>query len=500
MPSGLLMVAPVRQRRGPEPEETFAKLFHTLTGTFQRILTRAMARHFEDQGGVATMDPNPVVRWLTSKVISRLTSPQRLVRRRQKTEQRRVSAGQPHVVEYFHQVDDGYSHLTAQVLKPLTERYDIRLVVYLVSGPEGNNVADPELLERLSRYDAFHIAPHYGLHFPERDEPPSASLVRLAAAILSAQSAEGFSDCAAEVGDALWADDTGGLGALAERYGRETDEAVEAKFAAGNDRRQQLKHYSGAMFYYGGEWYWGVDRLYHLEKRLADLHADRRAGEPLIAPRPGVDAPVLTDDGRLTLEVFASLRSPYTAVGFDRAVDLARDAGVRLAVRPVLPMVMRGVPATREKGLYIFGDAAREARESGVPYGNFYDPVGEPVRRCYSLYPWACGQGRGIELISNFLRAAFVDGINTNNDKGLQTVVEAAGLDWAQARRIVGQSGWEEELEANRLALYQAGLWGVPSFRLLDENGRQVLALWGQDRLWLIAREIQRQLGVRQEC
>jgi 2-hydroxychromene-2-carboxylate isomerase len=49
-------------------------------------------------------------------------------------------------------------------------------------------------------------------------------------------------------------------------------------------------------------------------------------------------------------------------------------------------------------------------------------------------------------------------------------------------------------LEENRLAMYAAGLWGVPSFRLLDAQGHPLLALWGQDRLWLVAREIQRQL------
>jgi 2-hydroxychromene-2-carboxylate isomerase len=58
----------------------------------------------------------------------------------------------------------------------------------------------------------------------------------------------------------------------------------------------------------------------------------------------------------------------------------------------------------------------------------------------------------------------------------------------------VGQPGWEEILERNRLAMYNAGLWGVPSFRLLDRQGETQLALWGQDRLWLVAREIERQL------
>ncbi len=37
----------------------------------------------------------------------------------------------------------------------------------------------------------------------------------------------------------------------------------------------ELKHYSGAMFYYGQEWYWGVDRLHYLEQRLSELGVDR---------------------------------------------------------------------------------------------------------------------------------------------------------------------------------------------------------------------------------
>ena len=27
-------------------------------------------------------------------------------------------------------------------------------------------------------------------------------------------------------------------------------------------------HYLSGMLYYGGEWYWGLDRLVHLERRL----------------------------------------------------------------------------------------------------------------------------------------------------------------------------------------------------------------------------------------
>ena len=72
-----------------------------------------------------------------------------------------------------------------------------------MSGPKGKNVAEPELLLRLSRYDAFHVAADYGLAFPEHTDLPSDALVKRAAAILSAQDSDGFIACAAEVGSAL---------------------------------------------------------------------------------------------------------------------------------------------------------------------------------------------------------------------------------------------------------------------------------------------------------
>ena len=454
-----------------------------------------MSQQFSNQGGAANSDPNAVVRWLTSALMTRLFTPEKMDARRAKAEAQRKKAGEPHIVRYFHQVDDGYSHLAAQILTALAERYDIALECYLVRGPEGHNLPEPDLLLRLSRYDSFHVAPEYGLEFPQHDQPLPDDLCAQANAILAAQDTASFIKHAAAVGKAMWSGDADTLQKLAAQLGAATDSVVATTLEKGTALRAELKHYSGAMFHYGEEWYWGVDRLYHLEKRLASLGVDRTPGEPLLVDRPSLNAGDLKDEGNLTLEVYPSLRSPYTAISFDSAVQLARDTGVKLSVKPVLPMVMRGVPATREKGMYIFMDAAREAQAAGVPYGNFKDPIGEPVRKAYSLYPWAVEQGRDVEFISSFLSAAFADGINTNRLSGLQAVVERAGLDWEAASERVASSGWEEQLEKNRLAMYEAGLWGVPSFRLLNAQGEVELALWGQDRLWLFARKIQRILA-----
>ena len=441
------------------------------------------------------MDPSALMRWLTSMVMSRVVSTKRLEKKRIKAEKHRQANNQPHVVEYFHQVDDGYSHLAAQALGALTERYNIDLQCHLVSGPIGENAPEPDLLIDLSRYDASKIAPHYGLVFPQNRDAPSAKLLEMTKSILAGFSSQDFVTHTATVGNALWSGSETVLQALAEQFGSTTDSEVKAKHDLGNARRGSLKHYSGAMFYYEGEWYWGVDRLYHLEQRLHALGADRNPDTPKIMPKQEVSVGKLRDNGSLTLELFGSVRSPYTAIVFERVLALAETTGVTLNVRPILPMVMRGVSATREKGIYIFTDAAREARASNVPYGDFYDPIGEPARRCYSLYPWACSQGKGNALLSSFLSAAFAQGINTNNDRGLRQVVENAGLDWASAKQIVGQDGWQEILEDNRLAMYDSGLWGAPSFKLLDADKNVVLALWGQDRLWLFEREIQNLLA-----
>jgi 2-hydroxychromene-2-carboxylate isomerase len=175
---------------------------------------------------------------------------------------------------------------------------------------------------------------------------------------------------------------------------------------------------------------------------------------------------------------------------YDRAVQLARDSGVALQLKPVLPMVMRGVPVTVQKGRYIFFDAAREAEDLGIAPGRPRDPIGEPVRRLYAMLPWAMSCGRGVELLGEGLRAAFREGVDLAGERGLRQVVEAAGLSWAEACGHRRDTAWQALFEQNRQGLYGCGIWGVPAFRLLDAQGREMVSAWGQDRLWLVAREM----------
>jgi 2-hydroxychromene-2-carboxylate isomerase len=458
-----------------------------------------MSQQFQDQGGAASSNPSALKRWLASKIVPRIVSLERRDKARAAAESKRLAEKRPHKIEYFHQVDDAYSHLAVQLLQPILEAYDVELVPHLVTGPTDKNAPEPELLLDYARYDCELVASRYGLQFPQAAKRPDKQLVNMALCMLAVATEGEFPQLAVTVGDALWQGDEEGLATLGNRLGAASPEEAREKLAAGSALREKLGHYSGAMFYYEGEWYWGVDRLYHLENRLAALGACRGSGQQLLAVRPAIEAGRYKDKHTLTLEYYPSLRSPYTSIIHDRTVDMAADMGVTLSVRPVMPMVMRGVPITMTKGRYIMTDTAREAETLGLLWGKMYDPIGKPVRDGFALYPYAVENNKGNEFISAFLQAAFFRSISTNNRGGLKWVCEEAGLDWSEAKQHIGTPGWEDMLEKNRLAMYEFGLWGVPSYRLLDADKRVVLAVWGQDRLWLVARTIQDLLREAQE-
>ncbi|GIQ79403.1 hypothetical protein KIPB_000046 [Kipferlia bialata] len=450
-------------------------------------------------------------RMLRSMMANLIMSPRLRDKRHKKAERLRVKQGRPHVIHYFHQVNDPYSALAVQCIPTILARYAIFVECHLVSAIEGGDLPEPELFARLALHDAKAIAPGMGVSFPQTAQTPTpeaeAEAQRRLAEVIGDPVL--FARCASECTAWLW--DNSATVSLAEA---ETEEEREGErenaqllVEEGNALRLDMGHYSSGMFYYEGEWYWGVDRMYHLEQRLMKLDLERhelRQEHPVAKtetnpygysyPRPPIVRGRVAHPEGLTLEIYPSLRSPYTAVGFDTAVSIAKEAGIAYEVRPVLPMVMRGMTISRNKGRYIMRDAKREADAQGIPFGNMYDPVGRPVLTAFSLLPWVIKQGKEAEFISAFLSAAFPKGTNTSSLKGLRTVVEAAGLDWEVAQTHITDAELKRGhalLAANRESMISdLGLWGVPSFRLRGRADSDYVVL-GQDKLWRLAQEVQ---------
>jgi 2-hydroxychromene-2-carboxylate isomerase len=399
---------------------------------------------------------------------------------------RRLSGEAP-VVDYFHQADDPYSHLAAQLAAPLAVRYGVRLRPWVVPPPD--DAAAPERA-RLAVYalrDAARLAAEYGLEFPSRAVQPEPSAVALAQRILIAGTrSRGFSEVAADVGSALWRGDARAL-ATWEAVAAEPDEAATA-VAIGAAERARRGHYLGAMFHFEGEWFWGVDRLNHLEARLAAMGRNCAEGTPPLAPYRDLQLPTAPANAApAVIEMWFSFRSPYSWLAMPRVRRLARHYGARLELRYILPMVMRGLPVPPVKSRYIVLDAKREADRCGLPFGRIVDPVGAGAERALAVLHRAVPLGLGGDFAELGLRAAWADGIALAEVAGLRDVARRAGLSDAQVAEALADPSWRAAAEANRAALFEAGLWGAPTYRV---NGGQ--AHWGQDRLWALEEDLVR--------
>ena len=358
-----------------------------------------------------------------------MLSRETLEAKRDKFERARVNSGAPHLVEFFHDPSDPYSQLLEQALQDFQTRYDVKLIKHLVGPPAVDATPERQKLREYAILDVDRLARCAGIDFKYETRLPAENT------------------------------------------------------APADTRRKSLGHYMGGMIYYGGEWYWGLDRLHYLEARMTDLGLHHDGSKGLIFTPPIV--PSGTGNTGAQLHWYISFRSPYSAIVRDRVKDLADAYGAELKLRFVLPMVMRGLPVSPLKKKYIPLDTAREAQRLDVKFGRICDPIGKPVELAYSLLPWARAQGRDYEFAQSWLRGVWAEGIDAGQMAGLRKIIDRTGLDWAEAKTIVGSEDWRGEAETNRIEMMDYGIWGVPSFRVGDT------ITWGQDRLWVIEEKLQ---------
>ena len=387
--------------------------------------------------------------------------------------------GQP-TIHYFHQVDDPYSHLAAQKIDALTNRYKVKFKFHLAHNPADNEQGDALRFSAWALRDARTIASDYGTELPQNINQIEGLQTKRAESYLSGYLADyDFAREAVAIGHRLWS-------------GHPMEDLPASNAAAdGSALRTKLGHWLSATFYFEGEWYWGVDRLVHLENRLLDMGLSNDPSG-ICVPRPTPETLNNRDASAVTLEFFPSLRSPYTAISFDRTIALAQRTGVKLMLRPVMPMMMRGVPAPRVKQLQIMTDSKREADYYGQKFGPMVDPFGEPVKRAFALLPFMTEQGLSIDYCANYLRAAWCEGVDITTELGLKQVVEETGANWQEAQNQFDNNIWETLLEDNVSDMLDAGLWGVPSFRVTGGKTEEPFCCWGQDRLWRVESEISR--------
>ena len=411
---------------------------------------------------------------------------------RLESEVKRQDEGRNHEVLYFHKVDDPYSHLTIQSIEKLKSSYNISFKPILVGEEDAEAIHETSLYSKYCLEDVKRIAPFYDIAFPGNSYP-SKEMIYKANSILSAVNESKFSEIAIKVSFALWSGDKDTIDNLVAIFSSSKDKVID-KIIEGNKIRNDKGYYFGSAFYYENELYWGLDRLNYLEERLSELGLSTNSvKDPICSLNLSAPKQIITDK-KVNLTYYPSLNSPYTLVSAKRVKELSETYPINLITKPVLPMLMRDMTIPEYKAKYIISDAAREGRKYGHEIKNIYSPLGSPARKAYSLFPNIDKAGKGFEYIYELLNASFQEGVNIGNNDYLETLVNKLGLDWNIIKNDLNTKQWKHDLDLNLKDMYSGNCWGVPSFKVTDEDGGNPFYAWGQDRIWLIKEEIAKRL------
>jgi 2-hydroxychromene-2-carboxylate isomerase len=413
--------------------------------------------------------------------------------RRQLIEFRRLLTMKKRVVTVFLQLDDPYSYLLSYYLAFAIKRYKkVEFRFIICQALRGEFMPEPGMLAEYAAQDCALLAAEFAVPFLDKSETPAVEYRRALLDFLAEeQDEEGFDEIIINALSVYWRGDTEGV---ARMLGRPQADNSETNVLIGKNQLllRKMGHYNCATMHYAGEWYWGVDRLNYLldmfEKQklnrykettpeLASFQQAIQSNLPATPPAAASSLP--------PLEMFHSFRSPYSYLALARTFEIADAFGLKLNVRPVLPMVMRGLAVPKPKIMYIVKDANREAQRLETPFGKFSDPVGTGAERCLAAFYYAATQNRERDFLWAAGQAIFSKGIDVSTDEGLEIVAERSGLFWPEVKEALKDDSWREKVKKNREDLADLGLWGVPSFHIGD------IAMWGQDRDWLLARKIE---------
>jgi 2-hydroxychromene-2-carboxylate isomerase len=429
-----------------------------------------------------------IAKRLKGKAIATWLGPTGEAARRALTRARQRITNAPRRLDFYFDIADPMSYLTAQAVLRLVAVYPVELAVHVVTPPASDVDPAPVFRAHHSVRDARQIAEYWNLDFPGQREADGGMVRDVGTALIRERPAAEQLSATAELAGALWRGDKPGLGKLLLRYGTESSGSIAPILNSNYAELRKAGHYQGAMLAYDGAWYWGIDRLPYLEAALAEATGTTAA--PVVAPRPEAErGPLKLSDQPLVCELWFSFRSPYSYLALERIEAVLAPYGVPLVLRPVAPMVARGMPLPGVKRMYIVHDAKREADRHAIPFGELCDPLGPGIDHCIAIAHRAAQHGQAMAFVRSAMRGIWAEALDMTEYVDLRTVAERAGIAWDDARAALAPDAVAEatkaaQVSAAELAVYN--LWGVPSVRCGE------FVAWGQDRLDLLADRLRR--------
>ncbi|PVZ72275.1 DsbA family protein [Pelagibaculum spongiae] len=387
----------------------------------------------------------------------------------------------PHVLKVWLQLDDPFSYLLLQQLPSLQQQYQVELEILIIEKPVEAVQVEPVAYRSWSFSDAKALADFYQL----QPAIPRTVTIEWQQALLNSQSdikklLQLFTAFHSEQSINVYHDQQSMHSQLMPTQIQENlDNNLQAL--------QKSGHYLAAMIQYDGEFYWGIDRLNHLQQRLNQLQLAKNNPIDDFSKRiefewQWFNQLMVAKKQPSEITLYLSLRSPYSWLLFYRLKTLADQQLIKLNLKPLLPMVMRGLPVPSAKKFYILKDAAREAWLQNIPFGPVCDPLGKGVENGYAIWFETLQQTPELadEVLYRLMKAAWAQGKDLADIDQLDKLIEQSGLSGQLNLSCLQRQDWLPLLTEHRQTISEAGFWGVP---VIEHNGAMA---WGQDRLWQV--------------
>lgn len=383
------------------------------------------------------------------------------------------------ITQVFIALDDPYSYLLLKGLIEIQHQYDVQFNVHIIQNRQPEMFPEPHMWQVWAQNDAQLLGYLYEINIPSLITDPTQQLTLISQFIDSGMPS-------IESALSLFESDN------APSISSEKIKASKQYLKESEEKFLQLGHYLPATVHYMGEFFWGLDRISHFENILIEQNKQTDQHQGILFDRTFKDfcqaSPELISDPNTPVVLYFSMRSPYSHLALNRCYQLCQYYNLPLEIKPVLPMLMRGLPVPKNKTHYIFFDTLREAKKLGVEYGNVADPIGQGVRNCYTIWMLAKEKGIGNEFMLCFSNAVNAKGLSGNYRFGLKRICKEVGLDWNLAKKALNDPSikeqWEQLVEENLQQMYQHGMWGVPTLNYGDTW------VWGQDRIWKIEQSL----------
>jgi len=195
-------------------------------------------------------------------------------------------------------------------------------------------------------------------------------------------------------------------------------------------------------------------------------------------------------------QYFFASHSPWTYLGHERFIEIARANGAQIEVRPFdlgkVFGVSGGLPLAKrapQRQAYRLTELARWAEFLGLPLNpqpKFFPVSGELANKMVVAARLTNGVDASLQLAGAIMRGLWADDKNIGDEETLVLIAGGCELDGRALIKSAETASVQAEYDRNTEDATAANVFGSPWYVLDGEN------FWGQDRLDFLERALQK--------